>query len=182
MKRVILTAALLVFSQAAAAETYRWVDDSGAMNFTEDLGKVPKKYRKKALVVGEEEAALPAVGGPEVKPGQAELQGKDDQQSPAVANTASVAKDLSKQVYGWKDGAGWKASFAEVNADLKGYEKQLVEQRNRLKDTTGLSRNDFLTIQNTIKSLEYSVLSNRKKLEELKQEAQRVGVPPELME
>ena len=178
MKRLLLSITLLLFALPAFAETYVWEDAQGVLNFAEDLGKVPKQYRKKARVLGEEEPP-PAQGQ-----GIAE---KPPVEAPVAAIKAQpeakpAAKDIMKELYGWKDGAAWKAAFAEVNADLKGYEKQLVEQRGRLKDTTGMSRNDFLTIQNTLKSLEYSVLNHRKKLTVLKEEATKAGVPAELME
>ena len=178
MKRLLLFITLLLFALPAYAETYVWEDAQGVLNFAEDLGKVPKQYRKKARVVGAEEPPPPE--------GQ-EVTEKQPVEAPVAAMKAQpeakpAARDIMKELYGWKDGAAWKAEFAEVNADVKAYEKQLVEQRGRLKDTTGMSRNDFLTVQNTLKSLEYSVVNHRKKLSALKEEATKAGVPAELME
>ncbi|NVN98065.1 MAG: DUF4124 domain-containing protein [Geobacteraceae bacterium] len=32
------------------AETYRWIDDSGGVNFSDDLGKIPVRYRQNATI------------------------------------------------------------------------------------------------------------------------------------
>jgi cell division protein FtsL len=45
-----------------------------------------------------------------------------------------------------------------------------------------MSRSEYLSIQSTIKTIELSVLEQRKKLNELKQEAEKAGVPADLME
>ncbi|HLO24509.1 MAG TPA: DUF4124 domain-containing protein, partial [Geobacteraceae bacterium] len=66
--------------------------------------------------------------------------------------------------------------------DVKAAEKQLVEMRNRLKDTSGMSRSDYLNIQSTIKALESTVLERRKKLDDFKKEAETAGVPANLTE
>ena len=47
MKICMLCISLILFALPAIAETYTWEDDLGTVNFTEDLGNVPKKYRKK---------------------------------------------------------------------------------------------------------------------------------------
>ena len=39
---------LVISASAAFCETYTWEDQNG-INFTDDLGKVPKKYRSKAI-------------------------------------------------------------------------------------------------------------------------------------
>jgi aspartyl protease family protein len=39
---------LLLVAQPAAAEVYRWTDESGRVHFTQDLGQVPARHRKQA--------------------------------------------------------------------------------------------------------------------------------------
>ncbi len=41
----ILWLGMLSFCAPASAEIYRWVDESGKMHFTQDLGQVPPRYR-----------------------------------------------------------------------------------------------------------------------------------------
>jgi hypothetical protein len=166
---------MMLFTMPALAVTYEWEDAQGTVNFTEDLGNVPKKYRMKARIVGDEEPS-PA----EVKEGMVKPAPK--QQTQGNKEGTPVAKPADKQVYGGKDAAAWKAEFAAVNADLRAGEKQLVELRSRLNDTSGMSRTEYLSIQNTIKNLESNLLERRKKLNALKQEAEKAGVPADLMD
>jgi hypothetical protein len=35
------------------AQTYKWTDENGRISFTDDLSKVPEKYRKTAVRIGE---------------------------------------------------------------------------------------------------------------------------------
>ena len=64
----LLVLLLLLYPLSASAETYQWVDERGTTNFAEDLGKVPKKYRKKAkrLGEGEDTSSTGATGKPPV--------------------------------------------------------------------------------------------------------------------
>jgi hypothetical protein len=39
---------LCSFAGPAAADIYRWEDESGALHFTDDLSSIPEKHRKKA--------------------------------------------------------------------------------------------------------------------------------------
>jgi hypothetical protein len=176
MKKCILCVAVVLFALPVFAETYTWEDDQGTVNFTEDLGKVPAKYRKKVKIVGEEEFPPPEAGGGAEKPA-AKVKGSGE----AKEGAPSVKLD-KKAVYGGKDAETWKSEFGSLNADLKAAEKQLIENRNRLKDTSGMSRGEYLGIQSTIKSIETSVLGLRKKLGDLKTEAGIAGVPAELIE
>ena len=168
---------MVFFALPAIAETYTWEDDQGTVNFTEDLGNVPKKYRKKVKVVGEE--ALPS---PEVKEGGEKPAAKGKGTGGPRKETSAGKQDTKKAMYGGKDADAWKSAFESLNGELKAAEKQLVEYQGRLKDTGSMSRSEYLSIQNTIKSLENAVLVRRKKLDELKSEAGIAGVPAELME
>ena len=175
MKICILCISMLLFAVPVVAETYTWEDDQGTVNFAEDLGNVPKKYRKKVKVVGEEELPPPEANGGEGKPA---VKGKTE----AAREPMEKGPAGQQAVYGGKDAKTWKFEFMSLDADVKAAEKQLVEIRNRMKDTSGMSRTEYLSIQNTIKSLELSVLERRKKLGDLKKEAETAGVPADLME
>ena len=75
--RYVLLLLILSFSLPASAEIYKWVDDKGVINFTDNRDAIPAKYRKKAVQVssekpkpsaaeqgGEGQAAEPAQGQP----------------------------------------------------------------------------------------------------------------------
>jgi hypothetical protein len=170
VKTFILVITMTFFSLPVLAETYIWEDDQGTVNFAEDLGNVPKKFRKKVRIIGGEESPPAAVKEGKEKP---PLQHKE---------SVPVAKPDQMRVYGGKNADAWKSEFTVVNADLKATEKQLVEYRNRVKDTSRMSRSEYLGIQSTIKTIELSVLDQRKKLNDLQQAAEKAGVPAELME
>ena len=173
MKMAVLTIVLLFAAVPLFAETYTWVDDQGTVNFTEDRGNVPARYRKKVKVVGEVE--LPPAEAPQggEKPA---AKGKGE------AVLQPVRQEKKKAAYGGKESDAWKTEFARLDNDVKAAEKQLVEARNRLKDTSTMSRAEYLTIQNTLRSLENSVLVRRKKLEDFRRDADTAGVPAELLE
>ena len=175
MKIWILCISMVLFALPVVAETFTWEDDQGTVNFTEDLGKVPKKYRKKVKIVGEEEFPPQEANVGEGKPAvkiKAEGAREPKEKAPAV----------QQAVYGGKDAKAWQLEYKSLDADVKAAEKQLVEIRNRMKDTSGMSRTEYLNLQSTIKSLESSVLERRKKLDDFKKEAGTAGVPADLME
>jgi Domain of unknown function (DUF4124) len=176
MKIGIVVALLAMFAVPAAAVTYTWEDDQGTVNFTEDLGSVPQKFRKKAKVLGaEEEEAPPAAKEPK-EAAQPVQKGKEA--GPAKEQPAE--KKDTKKIYGDKPAEAWKSEFAQLNADIKTAEDQLVEMRKRLADTSKMSRSDYLSIQKTIREIENRLLVLREKRDVLNTEANRAEVPAEL--
>jgi Domain of unknown function (DUF4124) len=179
MKLCILCISMVLFALPVIAETYTWEDDQGTVNFTEDLGKVPKQYRKKVKVVGEEEVPPPEANVGEGKPA---FKVKTEVKTEAAREPKEKAPAVQQAVYGGKDAKTWQSEFTSSDADVKGAEKQLVEMRNRMKDTSGMSRSEYLNVQATIKSLESTVLERRKKRDDLKKDAETAGVPADLMQ
>jgi hypothetical protein len=179
VKIAIFCISMVLIALPAIAETYTWVDAQGTVNFTEDLGNVPAKYRKKVKVLGDVDIPPVEVNEGGEKPA---LKGKVEGVREIKPGAPAAGKDKKKIFYGGKESETWKAEFSALDADVKAAEKQLVETRHRMQDTSGMTRTEFLTIQNTLKSLENSVLLRRKKLEDLKKEADAAGVPAELME
>lgn len=162
----LLVVLLLLYPLTAAAETYQWTDERGTVNFAEDLGKVPKKYRKKAKRLGAEEESAPApkvVNGGEAEP----VKAKSDE-----AQTA-------KKLYGGKDEAAWRRDFLQAEFNLKNAESDLATLKGRLADTSRMTRSEYLTIQNSIRYAEDRVQAQQKKLDQLRETADRLGVPPE---
>lgn len=162
MKNMLLVL-LLLYPLSAAAETYQWTDERGTVNFAEDLGKVPKKFRKKAKLLGSEEAepAPPAAAEPEA----------------ATARGGEVQK--GKKVYGGKDEAGWRREFQQANVNLQHAETEVLSLKRRLDDTSKMSRSEYLLIQSSIRQGESRVEVLQKRLDQLGETADRVGVPAE---
>jgi len=163
MKKLLLVL-LLLYPLSAAAETYQWTDERGTVNFAEDLGKVPKKYRKKAKLLGSEDAepaAPAAVTAPEsVRPKGEEVQ-------------------KGKKVYGGKDEVAWRRDFLQAASNLDNAETELAGLKARLQDTSRMSRSEYLAIQNSIRHGESRVGDLQRKLDQLHETADRLGVPPE---
>lgn len=75
MKTVVILIVLVLFAVPVFADTYEWEDDQGTVNFADDLGQVPKQYRKKVKIVGEEEP-LPQEKSEGKEPSAAERKGQ----------------------------------------------------------------------------------------------------------
>lgn len=161
MKKLLLLL-LLIYPLTALAETYEWVDERGTVNFAEDLGKVPKKYRKKAKRLGGDEPAAESA-------------------APAAAPEAAKAKGVEekgeKKIYGGKDELAWRREFLQANSNLQSAQTELDTLKLRLSDTSRMSRSEYLIIQNSIKHAEVRVQELQKKLDQLNSSADRYDVP-----
>lgn len=173
--RVILILSLLLFAVPALAVTYEWVDGRGTVNFTEDLGNVPKKYRKHVKILGGEENSEPEViemdDGGQGKAKEAE--GKTEAKDKAIAKEP---KKVSK-LYDGKEESVWKAEYKKISADIIAVEEQLDQLQIRLSDSSKMSRSEYLGVQHTIKNSEFRLTQLRKKLETFDSSAARAGVP-----
>ena len=170
MKSAIIVVILVMFAAPALAVTYEWTDNQGTVNFTEDLGSIPKEFRKKAKVVGEEEAAPAAVE--EGSEGAPEVKGKEAAPEPS----AGEKKELNK-TYGGRSPESWRAEFADLHARIKAEEDQLSDLNERIKDTSHMSRGEYISIQLGIKSSEARLKRLRERLDALTSEANRAGLP-----
>lgn len=162
MKR-LLVMMLLLYPMSAAAETYQWTDEQGTVNFAEDLGKVPKKFRKKARRLGAEESSVP-----QVTETTEQVQGK-----------SKSVEDQKAKLYGGKNESAWRRDFVVANLDLQQSEAELVDLRRRLIDTSKMSRSEYLNIQASIKHSESRLEQRKKRLDLLTESAGRLGVSME---
>ncbi|MBT1076844.1 DUF4124 domain-containing protein [Geobacter grbiciae] len=177
MTRFVCTVMILALAVAAQADIYKWVDQRGTVNYTEDLGKVPKKYRKKVTVIPEGGAPAAEVtetverGGKEKKPetGQKE-----------VENALAPKQEKKKMVYGGKDEDAWKTEFRTLRSEIKANEAELAARRGRLANPGTMNRGDFLGVQREAKRIEETLTGLNTKLNTLEESAQRAGVPLEL--
>ncbi|HJV35344.1 DUF4124 domain-containing protein [Geomonas sp.] len=166
MKKLIV-ALILLYALPVLAETYEWTDQQGTVHFTEDLGSIPKKYRKKAKVVGGDESAPEVTISNEPAKGAAKAEPKGDE------------GDKPKKLYGGKDEAAWRTAFRNANYEVQQTETELATLQGRMNDTSKMSRSEYLAVQNTIKHTEVRLQEARQKLDALQATANRAGVPPE---
>lgn len=182
MKKIGGLLITLVFvATSAQASTYKWVDDQGTLNFTEDPGNIPKKYRKNARIVTEEEPAADEAENKETGSGV-----KPQEKAPdpvAAQGTAPTEKqDKKKAVYGGKDATVWKSEFSRLRSELKTIDEQLGSKRTLFSDPSKLSRTQYKSLQYEIKNLEQLWNDLAAKLKSLRADATREGVPLEFQQ
>jgi len=158
----LLVVMLLLYPLSALAVTYEWTDESGTVNFAEDLGKVPKKYRKKARTVGD------TGGAPEITEITEPVKGKPK---------GDGEQNGKKQLYAGKDENAWRKEFLASKYGVQQSESELSDLRGRLTDTSKMSRSEYLAIQNTIKNAESRLEQQQKRADQLRESADRLGVP-----
>jgi len=178
MVRFACSVMILALAVAAHADIYRWVDQRGTVNYTEDPGRVPPKYRKKVTIIPQDEAPATAVTETVVEQGGG---GKGRDAKDRDAGIAPVPKHESrKMVYGGKDEDVWKAEFRTLRGEIKAQEAELATRRAKLASPGTMSRGEFLGMQRETKMLEERLSDLNGKMNALEESAQRAGVPLEL--
>lgn len=164
----LLVAMLLLYPLSALAQTYEWTDQQGNIHFTDDRGNIPKKYRKKAKVLGED-SGQPVISET-TEPAKGKGKGEEGEKE----------KGKGKSLYGGRDESAWRNDFRASKSAVQQTESEIAELNKRLGDTSKMSRSEYLTIQATITHLQSRLETQQKKLEQLNQAADRAGVPAEL--
>jgi len=176
--RYLLLVLMLGFAVPAMGETYKWKDDRGTVNYTDDLGKVPPRYLKRVTVVGgAAEAAEPVVT--EVKEDNKETdqsaKGKEKQEKPA--DSAAKGAEKKPTLYNGKSADTWRDEFDKLKADIKRTEDSLKDRQAQVGDTSKMTRAQYLGVQHEIKRLETKLATLQEKLEALNESAAKAGVP-----
>jgi len=170
MRRIVITLLLIAVPIICSAETYKWVDEKGQTGFSDDLGKVPKKFRDKAVVTEQEQQAVEIIE--KAEPDKGAKKGSDQS-----ATADEKGKGKSKPVFGGKDGDAWKQDFARQKHEIKSLEDQAVGIKERMADGNKISRGEFLTLQNTARDLDVRINKAKQKLEMLNDAANKAEVP-----
>lgn len=157
----LLVALLLWYPLSASALTYEWTDGGGTVNFTEDLGNVPKKYRKRVKVLGSDESGTPQI---------------IENAEPATGKATVGGTPKEKKTSGGKESAALRSEYATAKASLQATEEELADLYGRLGDTSKMSRSEYLSLQNTVKQDEYRVVEQKKRLDRLLEKAEKAGV------
>ena len=151
MKNLLSILFLVAFTSSVfAANTYKWVDKEGQVNFTDDLNKVPAPYRNQAEVI-KEDAAKENISSPASSPkggevgtevyGQGEaywkrklspwrerLREAEANYDKAHQNFMQKAMELSKMRYGSR--TQYKMKIIELDTakeEMMKYQAQIVE-------------------------------------------------------
>lgn len=173
MRSFTLTLMVLVFPVICSAEIYKWVDDRGQTGYSDDLGKVPRKYRDRAVAAEKQEQAVEIVEKSEPeKPSRKGVPAKGDQ-------PVGDDRDKAKSAFDGKSGEAWKQDFARQKHEVKSLEDQAIGIKERMTDGSKMSRGEYITLQNTQRDLDVRIGKVKKKLDALNDAAENAGVPGE---
>ena len=109
---IIFVAILAVSISPAFAGTYSWTDEQGTIHFTEDPGRVPEKFRNKALRGEEQESA------PKEKPAMI-----PDAASRAIHSDG----DAGSGIYAGKTYDEWQKDLADRETAMFAVRKRIDE-------------------------------------------------------
>lgn len=176
MRLIIVTILLLAVPALCSAEIYKWVDEKGRAGYSDDLGKVPKKYRDNAVVTEKLDQAVEIIekSEPDKSPRKS-----GESKGGQTAGGDDKLKSKDKPLYAGKDGAAWKMDFARQKHEVKSLEEQAAGIKERMADGSKISRGEFLTLQNTQRDLDVRISKARKKLDALSEAAEKAEVPAE---
>jgi hypothetical protein len=132
----VIVAVGLALSTAAVAEIYRYVDDSGEVNFVSDLSEVPPQYRQQAI---DELAARQGEGG------GVNILPEADQMPTDAPPSSSASDDASSQTIGGHDQAWWHGQARQKQQRVTSLAAQL--QRMKDDDTTTEYEADPLAVR-----------------------------------
>lgn len=176
MRYFILILLLLAVPAFSSAQIYKWVDEKGQTGYSDDLGKVPYKYRDKAVVEEPPESAVEIIESGEADKGRNKSTETKEEQKKDVRGQEKVKE---KPAFEGKSGEAWKQDFARHKFQIKSLEEQLAGVKERMADGSKMSRGEYLALQNTQRDLEVRLEKAKKKLAELNDAAENAGVPAE---
>jgi len=166
---------ILLACSAAQAEVYQWTDVKGVVHFTDNLDKVPFKYRNQLTKMG------PSNLGEGEKPSDRQMPSVEA--SPPVA--ASPPVEQKREVYGGHDERWWRTRFASAGREVMTARERLAAKKDSLREL----RHKRVVYHKPSDRVAYNALSEEisrdeeklKALEEsiakLESEAGNLGVP-----
>lgn len=180
----MITLLLLSVPTVCSAEIYKWVDEKGQTGFSDDLGKVPKKFRDAAVVEEKQEQAVEILeNGQADKGAKKDADAKGEQKKDVRAEQKKDAKgqekDKEKRTFDGKTGDAWKQDFARQKYQIKSLEEQAAGLKERMASGSKMSRGEYLTLQNTQRDLDVRIGKAKSKLEALSQAADKAELPQE---
>lgn len=174
MRYFIAILLLLAVPVLCSADIYKWVDEKGQTGFSDDLGKVPKKYRDKAISTDKQDQPVEIIEKGEVV--KSPKKGGEVKKEEAAGDKA---KEKEKPLFDGKSGEAWKQDIARQKHEVKSLEDQLEGIKERMAGTEKISRGEYLTLQNTQRDLDVRIDKAKKKLDKLNDAADAAGVPGE---
>lgn len=180
MTRLALLALALLLPVSSGAATYSWTDPAGTIHFTDDIGAVPAKYRTKALrqAAGEETGSdtRPAVTAPAPTADAAPTA----KAAPLVPNADGGATATPATRFGDRTAAEWQADFRALRGQITALEQRFEQLKKEGGDGNKLlSRQGIADINARSKQLNQEYEATRLRFNQLVEQANKAGLPPE---
>ena len=138
MNRSLLLALALALAAPAFGDTYSWLDDKGTMHFTEDLSRVPKKYRKKMRVQSDLSPSAEETS-PQTGDGRMSSSGTPLRSAGSSGGATSIEPG-SRRLYGGKSEEVWRNDIGRYETELLRLEGSLTQLKQQITAPSGLSR------------------------------------------
>ncbi|GMR04153.1 MAG: hypothetical protein BMS9Abin23_0042 [Thermodesulfobacteriota bacterium] len=153
--KIVLFVLFVFFLSAgyAAADLYKWVNEDGVVNMTDDLGKIPEKFRAGAKVYKvepveiKEKTSVPIAGAEIRRQRSGDLYGDhtlewwEDQFSRIYEERDSLSADIEKKktfIRIFEAGRRFGQTFGETDvANYRRYKKELSSDEKRLAEIEG---------------------------------------------
>ncbi len=186
MKRIgwlIFLGLIFHFTLSWSQEIYQWVDDSGVVNFADDLGRVPERYRNQVRERKEPEKSPPSLPSPPSPSSPSPQLSKGTGNSEPPPDQASERKDRMGRGKDW-----WRAKAREWNERLldaeKNYEiaaKNYKGKEKELEESKFKPKSFQRKLTSELKALEEKMKDWSKRREEAKNMLEK-GLPKEAEE
>ncbi len=169
---LLLIVFLIPFS--AHAVVYKWRDDNGVVNFTDNADKIPAKYKKRVKKI-----AVIETDTNEPKPGAVQdIQRK----TPATTESAAKEKDV---LYGGHNEEWWRSAFGKIREELKTVQERLPEKKKSLEVARRKMtiyqypryRQAYFDLKSEIEKDEARIVELNKQADSLENDASRAAVP-----
>jgi hypothetical protein len=173
MKLILAVASILIVAAPLLAETYRWEDETGTVNFTENYTSIPAKFRKKARKLGDmgsdTSSTLPAaVSGAKATPAVS-----------APAGTGTSPSGEANGIFGGRKPEVWQQEMRPLYAEVRRLEQQLAELESLIKKPTGISKSRVDGLPQEFRETQQRYIQTLNQYNKLNDEANKVGLPAE---
>lgn len=176
MKSILVIVFALMLAGQLCAETYSWVDETGTYNFSEDLSRVPKKYRKNVNRRGDmgSRDAAPAKANPE-KGSQSDPRKVED-----FSGKSGGSKGGDTQLFGGKTQDAWRDELKVHEIELTTLEQQLEQIKKQITTPARLSRERQAELVKEFENTRGSYTQKYKAYTELVESARKAGLVIEI--
>jgi hypothetical protein len=166
---------LIIIPLISYAQIYKWIDEKGNVNFTDNYQNVPEKYRDKTTILNFPKRKSP----PETK-----------EEEPLIPAKKPSVKEEVEEMYGDHPLSWWKIKFSSLNKEIERLKNSIEFKKSFIKAYEKGKRLGAIYNKNQIKSYKNNkklLIEEEKRykelnieLDELRRKARFYGVPREV--